>query len=153
MKQKQLSKSDIKEINEQSKKFGIEIDKKDKAVLVEAETRIILVNEVPTMFYYDERIVPIIRAIKNTSDFPNKAVVDMPAVKFMVSGADVMRPGIKEMTEFKKDDLVLIVDQNNKKPLCIGIALYDSSEIGRMEKGRVIKNIHYVGDRIWNFSL
>ena len=49
----------------------------------------------------------------------------MGAVKFMSSGADVMRPGITELDhEIKKDEIVVVVDQTHKKPLCVSKALF-----------------------------
>jgi len=46
----------------------------------------------------------------------------------------------------------VIIDVNNKKPLAVGIALFSSSDMKIQKGGRVIKNIHYVGDEIWNES-
>lgn len=154
MKQKQLSKSDIKEINEQTKKYGFEIDKKEKAMLVEPEEglQIVLVEKKPLFFYHENKIVPTLKLLLE-KNFLKKVVVDMNAVKFVASGADVMRPGIKSMDDFLKDEIVVIVDEKNKKLLSVGIALFSSSEISKMDKGKVIKALHYVGDKIWVFSL
>ena len=74
----------------------------------------------------------------------------MGAVKFVVNGADVMRPGIVEIEEgIAKDEFVAVIDKNNKKPLAVGIALFSSEEMKGMNSGKVIKNIHYVGDELW----
>jgi PUA domain protein len=79
-------------------------------------------------------------------------VVDMGAVKFVSSGADVMRPGIVELDQsIKKDELVVVVDQNHKKPLCIARALFPGEEIFKMKQGKVLKSLHWVGDPVWNF--
>lgn len=157
MKQKQLSKSDIKEINEQLKKYSIEIGKKQNAMLIETEEgRIIIVDKKPMFFYFgekqEEKVVPVLRILLE-NNFLKKAIVDMKAVKFMANGADVMRPGIKEMDDFAANEVISIVDEINKKPICVGITLYGSDEMKQMDKGRVIKTIHYVGDKIWNFSI
>ena len=74
----------------------------------------------------------------------------MGAIKFVINGADIMRPGITEIEEgIAKDELVVIIDERNKKPLVVGIALYDSAEMKKITSGKVVKNIHYVGDEIW----
>jgi len=79
-----------------------------------------------------------------------KITVDMGAIKFVINGADIMRPGITEIEEgIAKDELVVIIDERNKKPLVVGIALYDSAEMKKITSGKVVKNIHYVGDEIW----
>ena len=74
----------------------------------------------------------------------------MPAVKFIANGADVMRPGIKEFDNFKKNQIIIIVDETHQKPLAIGEALVSSEEMKSLDSGKVIKNLHHVGDKIWN---
>ena len=78
----------------------------------------------------------------------------MGAVPFLVKGADAMRPGIVEIEAgINKDDVVAIIDQNHKKPLAVGIALFNTAEMRSLASGKVIKNIHYVGDEIWRMEV
>jgi PUA domain protein len=76
-------------------------------------------------------------------------IVDMGAVKFMCNGANVMRPGIKKYTEFKKGDIVCISEESQNKFLAVGKAIMDSSELESISKGEIIKNMHYISDRYW----
>jgi len=77
-------------------------------------------------------------------------VVDMGAVKFVANGADIMRPGIKEIPSgIAQDALVAIVDERNRKPLAVGVMLLSSEEMQAANSGKVIKTVHYVGDDIW----
>lgn len=150
MKKKRLSKKEIKELNKNiEQSFGLAdfVDKKDKAELL--DENIIAINDEPSFFYYENKPVPTIKLVMK-EDILKKVTVDMPAVPFMVKGADVMRPGIKDSDEFEKGEFIVIVDETYKKPLAIGLALYSSDDIKKMEKGRVIKNLHWVGDIIWN---
>ena len=96
----------------------------------------------------DDDYLPFLTEIEMLKKFP-AVTVDMGAVKFMCKGANLMRPGIKEFTEFKKDKLVCIVEESQHKFLAVGKSLVDSSELESMEKGEVIKNIHYISDRFW----
>jgi len=96
----------------------------------------------------DGDYLPFLTEVEMLKKFPS-VTVDMGAVKFMCKGANLMRPGIKEFTEFKKDDLVCIIDESQHKFLVVGKAVVDSSELESMEKGEVIKNIHYISDRFW----
>jgi PUA domain protein len=79
-----------------------------------------------------------------------RAVIDMGAVPFVCKGADVMRPGVKEMGDFAKGDLLVIVDEKNRKPLAIAEALVDSVEAKAASSGKIFKNLHYVGDAWWS---
>ena len=78
-----------------------------------------------------------------------KVVVDMGAIRFVCNGADVMAPGITEMGSFESGDLVVIRDVTHGKALAIGIANKSSIDIEMSKKGKVIKNLHYVGDKLW----
>ena len=61
-----------------------------------------------------------------------------------------MVPGIVRVeNEFEKDELVVIIDEKHSKPLAIGNSMYSSNEIRKMKQGIVIKNLHFVSDKIW----
>ena len=92
--------------------------------------------------------LPFLSETNTLEKFPN-VMVDMGAVKFMCKGANVMRPGIKKFTKFEKDDLVCIIEESQHKFLAVGKAMVSSSELEDMEKGEVIKNIHYISDKFW----
>ena len=104
-------------------------------------------------FKVDDEYVPTLKSVLK-NPFLKKITVDMGAVKFVVNGADIMRPGIVKIEDgIAVNDFVIIQYVNNKKPLAIGRVLYSSEELKSMETGMVIKNIHRVGDDIWNAQL
>ncbi|HIH43284.1 TPA: hypothetical protein HA246_06605 [Candidatus Woesearchaeota archaeon] len=166
---KHLSNSEVKEINLQlhnlykSENF---IDKKDVVIL---EDEIVKINNKAAFFYYTANnnnngvegntakiIVPILKMVlENNLDnyfYKNlkKVTVDMGAVKFVVSGADVMRPGIVNFDDrILKEEIVLIVDINHKKPLAVGKMMFSGDEAKALSSGKVVKNVHYVGDGVW----
>lgn len=92
--------------------------------------------------------LPFLTETEMLEKFPS-VTVDMGAVKFMCKGANLMRPGIKEFTEFEKDKLVCIVEESQHKFLAVGKSIIASSELENMDKGEVIKNIHYISDKFW----
>jgi PUA-domain protein len=149
MQKKQLSQKDIKEVNDIVKPFGLEINKKDRVELL--EDKILFINGQAGFFYYEKQLVPTLKFLQKNNTLKT-AVVDMGAVKFVVKGADIMRPGIRTCdTVIKKGEFVAIVDETHKKPLAIGIALFSGDEILSLAAGKVIKNVHWVGDEIWNY--
>lgn len=80
-----------------------------------------------------------------------KVVVDMGAVKPILSGADIMRPGIRRIDgDLKRGDIALVLDEAKLRPISISVSLYDKAEIESMERGKVLVNLHYINDRIWN---
>lgn len=117
-----------------------------------AETQvaeILLINRKPLFAKVDGTILPTLISNEVFSSFP-KIVVDMGAVPHVCNGADLMVPGVVQINgEFNTDDLLLIVDERHGKPLAIGVALLDSHVMRKLKHGKVVKNIHYVGDRLW----
>ena len=152
MKTRTLNKHEIKEINNKLfEYYGVRpLSKKDRVVEIEGEMVFIKVNDEVCFFYHEDKIVPTLKRLLH-ENFLKKITVDMGAVKFVVSGADIMRPGVVNIEDnIKKGGLIVIIDENNKKPLAVGSALFDSMTMQDMEAGKCIKNIHYIGDRIWN---
>ena len=146
---KQVRKKEIKEYNDLIEtKYGLKelIDKKAKVEIEEG--KFIYIDQELLFFFGELGICPTLKQLLKNNILP-KVSIDMPAVPYMIKGADVMRPGIKTLENFKKDDYVAIVDETHKKPLAIAIALFSSDEIKNLEKGKVLKNIHFIGDDIW----
>jgi len=76
-------------------------------------------------------------------------MVDMGAVKFMCNGANVMRPGITNYTQFEKDSVVCIIEESQHKFLAVGKSCVLSTDMESMSKGEVVKNMHYISDKYW----
>ncbi len=150
---KQLSKTDVEKINQEiSEQFGISdfFGRKDRMMLADVNHKLyVLRDDVPVFFYLENKLVPTLKLLLQ-KQFLKQVVVDMGAVKFVSSGADVMRPGIVELDHaIKKEELVVVVDQTHKKPLCVARALFSGEEIFRMAQGKVLKSLHWVGDLVW----
>ncbi len=80
-----------------------------------------------------------------------KILVDMGAVPHICNGADVMAPGIVGVQEdFNKGELVVVIDERNRKPIAIAESLFDSKTAKTLKKGRIFKNLHHVGDDVWS---
>ena len=146
---KQLRKDGIKALNQDlNDLYGVDIlSKKDKVIVKE---NLIFVNDSLDFFYLDEKPVPTLHFLMKNNVL-KKITVDMGAVKFMINGADLMRPGVVDIENgIKKDDVAVVVDQNNGKPLCLVITSGTTEEMKTMDKGKIARNIHYVGDEVWN---
>jgi PUA domain protein len=64
-----------------------------------------------------------------------------------------MRPGIVEIDPaINVGESVCVVDKNHHKPLSVCEALFSGTDMQAMQKGKVLKNIHYVGDAMWKIS-
>lgn len=153
MKSNLISKSEtVALLKTVSEKWGIEIPKiKNLKVHQISNEAQIITGKGIKILKVDEDYIPFLSETEILEKFPN-VTVDMGAVRFMCKGANLMRPGIKNLTDFKKEDLVCIVEESQHKFLAIGKAVADSSEIEEMEKGEVLKNIHYISDKFWEIG-
>ncbi|ACX72757.1 PUA domain containing protein [Methanocaldococcus vulcanius M7] len=153
-----LSKKDVKRLKKELEKYFENVDeiipKKGNVEIVITDTyEIVLANKEPIIFKLDDCLFPTLKLLQKTLPSKNIVVVDMGAIKFLINGADVMSPGIvKADSEIEEGDVVFVVDESHKKPICVGIALMSGDEMINSEKGKAIKNVHYVGDAIWNFK-
>ncbi len=113
----------------------------------------ILVNGDPILFMLGEKFFPTLRAALKFKPKIKRVAIDMGAVKFVSNGADIMCPGIIEADiNIKKGDVVFVSDEVHGKPIAIGTALI-SGERMMGNKGKAIKSVHYVGDKIWKFDV
>jgi PUA domain protein len=112
--------------------------------------KIFLVGGMPLLAIYKDAFLPTLIFDKALNRLP-KVVVDMGAVPYVCNGADVMAPGVVEIQgEFQADEFLLVVDERHRKPLAIGRALLNSQAMKSIKQGKIIKNLHYVGDKLWN---
>ena len=126
--------------------YNITFNKKD---MISADEKVVYLNNEPAFFYYENQLYPTLKYLLK-QPILKTITVDMGAVRFVVNGADIMRPGIVAIdANIQKNEAIIIIDQNNKKPLAVGITLFSSEEMQKVSSGKVIKNIHYVGDEIW----
>ena len=140
---------------EASTKLGVNIEE-----LLGSKTRI-EVNKTETgdVFIFNGRsllarsngtLFPILSFEELLPHFP-KIIVDMGAVPYVCKGADVMAPGVLLINgEFNEDDLLIVIDERHAKPLAVGIALFGSEEMKNVKRGKTVKILHYVGDKLWN---
>ncbi len=150
MKSNLISKSEtsalVKTVSEQ---WGIEFPKiKNLKVHQISDEAQIITGEGIKILKVNDDYLPFLSETDTLEKFPN-VMVDMGAVKFMCKGANVMRPGIKKFTEFEKDKIVCIVEESQHKFLAVGKAMVSSLELENMEKGEVVKNLHYISDKFW----
>lgn len=115
---------------------------------------IYLIDKKPILMEKDEWAFPTLRGAVMRPFSGCRIIVDMGAVPYMINGADIMRPGVVSVTpDVKANRPALVVDESHGKPLAVVIPLYDAEGILALEKGKAAKNIHYVGDELWNLEL
>ena len=112
--------------------------------------KIFFVNNRPILAIINDSLLPTLLFEEALRLLP-KIVVNMGAVSHICNGADIMAPGVVRIEkEYKTNNYVVIADERHNKPLALAIAITDSQTALKMQHGKIAKNIHYVGDNLWN---
>ena len=94
--------------------------------------------------------IPYLGSAETLALFP-AAVVDEGAIRYLLNGADVMRPGIRKLDDWgPAGRLVVIKEEKKGRAIAVGPSEVSSSVASGMAKGSCIKNSHHVGDRYWS---
>ena len=142
---------------EASTKLKLDLEKvfgpKVVVEVVESDVGLIyLIGGKPIFYTAGDKVLPTLLFSEFTTQAP-KIVVDMGAVPHVCKGADVMAPGIVRIEgEFSKGDIALIIDIKYGKALALGQSLYDAETAKKTKKGPIVKTLHYVSDKIWDYS-
>jgi PUA-domain protein len=143
-------------LQEVTNRLGTDVERllgsKARVELDEIETtEVFIVNGRPLIARSGDALFPTLTFEEFFSFIP-RVVVDMGAVPYVCKGADVMAPGVVAIKgEFEVDNLLLVVDERHGKPLAVGVALFSSEAMKALKRGKTIKILHYVGDKLWNY--
>jgi len=145
-------KRELRELAVIASGWGIRIEKPEEVEVVELEDgRAVLVRGMPALFWCGDKPCPTLHALLGGATLP-RVTVDMGAVPHIASGADVMGPGVTGADPgIREGDPVAIVDEKHAKAIAVGIALTNSEGM-RVPRGKVVKNVHHVGDDIWKLG-
>lgn len=152
-KRKRMREKEIKALKEQLFEiFGVEtFGDKDAVDMAESsEYNLIFVNNDILGLVYEGKPFLTVRGLLKYKPEARAVTVDMGAVPYVTNGADIMGPGIVDADpNIKEGDLVWIRDIKNKVPLAVGMSLRSGNSLKSKEKGKAIKAIHNVGDKLW----
>ena len=153
-----LRNSDAKKIIKELKKafdpsdIGGVFEGKQFELVTTDVCNLILVDGVPMIFMPDDEPFLTVRGALEVKPEARIVVVDAGAIRFVVNGADVMRPGIVQADpDIKAGDLVIVIEEVHRKALAIGRALIPGDAMVG-SSGKAVKSLHYVGDAIWEVT-
>jgi malignant T-cell-amplified sequence len=129
----------------------LDVSRSSQVEIVEPEPdlKFLVIDGKHTFVEKDGLLVPFVGSHPTLALLP-AVYIDEGAIKYILKGADVMRPGIVRYDQWGgKDALVVVRDESKGRGLAIGRANVSSDEMSAMNKGISIKNIHHAGDRFW----
>lgn len=116
-----------------------------------------LVSSQPEVLFFNHHNGPYIPHLKLLHRYPfilPRHQVDIGACKYVVSGANVMCPGLTSNGGFitpdiPADQIVAVYVETKEHAVAIGKTLMSSEKIKEVNSGPCIENIHHLGDGLW----
>ncbi|KAK9470944.1 translation machinery-associated protein 20 [Dipodascopsis tothii] len=137
------------------------IPKKSQLALIKCENRISLFtidDDILLIQHYDDPFLPSIRLVHRYPEAFPSVRVDRGAIKFILSGANIMCPGLTSAgaalpaEPIAKGSVVAITAQGKDSALAVGTLLMGTDEIKAVNKGVGVEVGSYLGDGLWNFT-
>jgi malignant T-cell-amplified sequence len=119
-------------------------------------------DDVPLFFQHmDDPILPHLKVVHKYPDSFKRISIDRGAIRFVMSGATLMVPGLTsaggrlpDAEEEVKAGEVVTVGAEGKEEVCmVGVLEVGTEEMKRKKKGPAIERGHYLGDGLWNIDL
>ncbi len=94
--------------------------------------------------------LPFVGSAEAVGLFPS-VTIDEGAVKYIIKGADVMRPGISKYDDWGDAGKLVVVREDKKgRAAAVGRTMVASADMAELKKGNCVKNLHHAGDKFWN---
>jgi PUA-domain protein len=139
----------IKKANNLLSYFNVKLTRRQTVEILDKVY--IRIDGVVSFFYYEEELIPSLRFLRSNPSLLRQVIVDMGAVKHILQGSDIMRPGVVKIdSQIHANEIVIILDEKYFTPIVVGRALFSGKDMESSSTGKIIKNIHYIGDDIWN---
>lgn len=138
------------------------IPKKGHIELIKCEDKIQLYSVDGEVLFFQkfDELIPSLKLVHKFPEAYPTVQVDRGAIKFVLSGANIMCPGLTsagaklpDSPGFEKDTIVVINSENKENALAIGKLLMSTEDIKKNNKGHGVEMIHHLGDPLWTFSI
>eukprot|EP01135_Chromosphaera_perkinsii_P000602 Nk52_evm5s136 gene=Nk52_evmTU5s136 len=135
--------------------------KKSPIILVKCHDHINIVAVGGEMLFFNERDGPYYPLLKILHKYPNilpHQQVDRGAIQFVLSGANIMCPGLtspgaKLTEDLPEGTIVAVMCEGKKHAIAVGLMKMSSEVIKTKNKGHGIDNIHYLNDGLWRAEI
>lgn len=136
------------------------LPKKDAFRIVKCHEHIeLLVNSAGDLLFFRQREgpwMPTLRLLHKYPFFLPLEQVDKGAIRFVLSGANIMCPGLTspgaKMTTVPKGTVVAIMAEGKQHAIAVGITSLSTDDISKVNKGVGVENCHYLNDGLWQMK-
>lgn len=129
-----------------------------KALLIaKAPENVQLLIVADEILFYNQKDGPFMPTLKFLHKYPNmmnKMQVDKGAIRFILSGSNIMCPGFTSPggsmpTSIEEGKPVAIYAEGKSSAMAVGITKMSTDKIASVNKGVAVENVHYLMDGLW----
>jgi PUA domain protein len=123
--------------------------------------------------HMDDALVPHLRLVHRYPDCWKRVRVDRGAIRFVLSGAALMVPGLTspggrlpgdedggeegerwtKQEDMQEGDVVVVEAEGKETACCVGVLQMSSAAMKEAKKGIALGDGHYLGDGLWKMNL
>ncbi|XP_075851687.1 malignant T-cell-amplified sequence 1-like [Microcebus murinus] len=133
--------------------------KKDIVKIVRCHEHIEILTVNGELLFFRQREGPFYPTLRLLHKYPfilPHQQVDKGAIKFVLSGANIMCPGLTspgaKLDPAAVDTIVAAMAEGTQHALCVGVMKMSAEDIEKINKGIGIENIHYLNDGLWHMK-
>ncbi|XP_037938604.1 malignant T-cell-amplified sequence 1 homolog [Teleopsis dalmanni] len=119
----------------------------------------VLLNGTGEQIFFRQREgqwMPTLRLLHKYPFFVTMQQVDKGAIRFVLSGANIMCPGLTSpgalMCPAAKGTVVAIMAEGKEHAIAIGVTTLSTEDIATVNKGIGVENLHYLNDGLWKMK-
>lgn len=134
--------------------------KKENAKMLKCHDHIEILSIQDNCVFFKHRNGPWHPALRLLHKYPfilPKQQVDRGAIKFVLSGANIMCPGLtspgaKLTPEVQAESVVAVMAEGKEHALAVGLMKMSTEDIIKINKNVGVENIHYLNDGLWHLK-
>jgi PUA domain protein len=140
--------------------IGDIIPKKEPLHILKCHDHIEILMRENELLLFRQRDGPYIPTLRLLHKYPTilpRVQVDKGAIRFILSGANIMCPGLTSPgarmdVSLPQDTVVAVMAEGKEHCVSIGITKMSTEDIAHVNKGIGIENIHFLCDGLWNMK-
>ncbi|KAI9674822.1 MAG: translation machinery-associated protein 20 [Caeruleum heppii] len=140
------------------------IPKKSQLDLLKLPDRVSLyaLSTAPLFFQHmDDPLLPTLYVVHQFPNCFNRIRIDRGAIRFVLSGATLMVPGLTSTggwlpdagSELKECDVAVVEAERKTEACMVGVLKMSTEKMKAEKKGIAIDGGHYLGDGLWRMKL
>ncbi|KAJ3062078.1 Malignant T-cell-amplified sequence 1 [Quaeritorhiza haematococci] len=123
-------------------------------------------NEILFFNHYDGPYYPHLKLLHHYPDILPKVQVDKGAIKFVLSGAQIMCPGLTSpgarlpgpphnpsSPPLPAECVVAVMAEGKEHALAVGLTKMSTEDIKKINKGIGVDNVHYLADGLYKSKM